>query len=240
MNDPFLSTSAVRGSAQTAVDAGLRAHMQRVFNYMAAGLAVTGALAFLIGSNPALMAAIFGTPLKWLVMLAPLGFILFLNFRFEQASLSTLQGVFWAFCGTMGVSMATIFAVFAGEDIARAFFITAATFAAMSLWGYTTRRDLTSMGAFMMMGLLGLFIASLVNIFLASSGLQWVISAAGVVIFTALTAYDVQNIKQSYASAWGEEANHKVALIGALNLYLNFINAFRFMLSLIGGGRSSE
>jgi FtsH-binding integral membrane protein len=225
--------SGVAGVDGASFDAGLRAHMLRVFNYMAGGLAITGVLAYVV-ANTALAQVIFGSPIRWLVMLAPFGFIMFMNIKMQTISASALRTLFWSFCGTMGLSMGAIFLVFTNESIARTFFITAGTFGAMSLWGYTTKRDLTSMGAFMMMGVWGLFIAMLVNLFLMSSGLQWVVSIMGVVIFTGLAAYDVQNIKQMYAESWGTEANDKLAVFGALRLYLNFINAFQFLLQLTG------
>jgi FtsH-binding integral membrane protein len=230
--NPFLRSATGYGD-RVGFDAGLRAHMQRVFMLMAGALGVTGAIAFLVANTP-MAQAIFGSPLKWLVMLAPLGFIFFLQFRWEKMSLAGLQGTFWAFSGVMGLSLASIFLVYTNESIARAFFITGATFAAMSLWGYTTKRDLSSMGAFLMMGMLGLFIAGLVNLFLQSSMLQWIVSVVGVGVFTLMTAFDVQRIKQSYAESWGAEANGKLAVMGALGLYLNFINAFQMLLSLIG------
>ena len=236
MVEPFFRSSVVSGAERAGFDAGLRAHMQRVFAYMAGGLGITGALAMLVASSPDLAALLLGTPLRFLVMMAPLGFIMYLNFRLDAMSAAKAQGIFWAFCATMGMSMAAIFLVFTGADIARAFFITAGTFGAMSLWGYTTKQDLSSMGAFLMMGVLGILLASVVNIFLGSNQLQWIVSVAGVAIFTGLTAFDVQRIKQTYASAWGDEANNKLAVIGALQLYLNFINAFQFLLSLLGGG----
>ncbi|MDD3287897.1 MAG: Bax inhibitor-1/YccA family protein [Alphaproteobacteria bacterium] len=236
MIEPAFRASVASSADRVTMDAGLRSHMQRVFNYMASGLALTGLTAYIV-ANTALAGVIFGSPLKWVVMLAPLGFIFYLNFRLQSMSAARAQAVFWAFCGVMGLSMASIFMVFAGEDIARAFFITAATFAAMSLWGYTTKKDLAGFGSFLLMGVMGIMIAMIVNLFLASSGMQWVISVIGVFIFTGLTAYDVQNIKQMYAESWGAEANNKMAVIGALGLYLNFINAFQFMLSLMGGNR---
>jgi uncharacterized protein len=237
MNDPFFRSSAVSEAEHIAIDAGLRAHMQRVFNYMAGGLAITGTIAFLT-AHTILLPLIFGTPLKWLVIFAPLGFMLYLNARLNEMSVGKAQGIFWTFCGVMGLSMASIFIALTGEDITSAFFITAADFAAMSLWGYTTKKDLTGVGAFLMMGVMGLFIASFINLFMGSSGMQWVVSIMGVAIFTGLTAYDVQRIKQTYAASWGEDANHKLAVVGALGLYLNFINAFQFLLSLMGGRRN--
>jgi FtsH-binding integral membrane protein len=226
--------SGVSGAA--AFDQGLRAHMQRVFNYMAGGLGLTGLIAFLV-ANTALAGIIFGTPLKWVAMLAPFVFIMYMQVKIQTISAARAQTLFWLFCGTMGLSMAAIFLVFTGASVARAFFITAATFAAMSLYGYTTKRDLTGLGAFLMMGVLGLVIACVVNLFLHSVQMQWIVSVLGVVIFTVLTAYSVQNIKQTYSASWGNEANDKLAVFGALQLYLNFINAFQFLLSLTGSRR---
>ncbi|MFY9288384.1 MAG: Bax inhibitor-1/YccA family protein, partial [Alphaproteobacteria bacterium] len=234
MADQFFRTG-IAGIDRVGIDAGLRAHFQRVFTYMGGGLALTGLVAFVVATTPALASVIFGTPLKWVAMLAPLAFIMYMNIRMQSLSSSTLKTLFWVFCGTMGLSMASIFMVFTNESIARAFFITSATFGAMSLWGYTTKKDLTSMGSFLMMGVLGLLIASVVNLFMASSGLQWVVSIAGVAIFTGLTAFQVQQIKFTYAESAGQEANDKLAVFGALSLYLNFINAFQFLLELTGG-----
>jgi len=229
--------SGVAGIDGVTFDAGLRAHMQRVFNYMAGGLALTGLLAFAV-ANTALANLVFGTPFRWVVMLAPLGFIMYMNVRMQSLSASSLQTLFWCFCGAMGLSMGAIFLVFTNASIARAFFITATTFGAMSLWGYTTRRDLTDFGAFLLMGVVGLMIACLVNIFLASTGLQWVVSILGVAIFTGLTAFDVQRIKQTFSEGWGSEANNKMAIFGAMSLYMNFINAFQFLLELTGSRRN--
>ncbi|MGE3770398.1 MAG: Bax inhibitor-1 family protein [Bdellovibrionales bacterium] len=229
--------TATRAIDRATFDAGLRQHMLRVYNFMGLGLALTGAVAFATANIPALYNLIFGSPLMWLVMLAPLGFIFYFSYNFHRASASKLQTLFWVFCGLMGLSMASIFVVFTGADIARAFFITAAMFGGTSLYGYTTKRDLTGMGAFMAMGLIGLIIASLVNIFLASSALQWAVSVAGVVIFTGLAAYDTQRIKEQYSEGHGVEANTKLAVMGALSLYLDFINLFQMLLSLLGGRR---
>lgn len=228
---------AAAGLSRASFDVGLRAHMMRVYNYMMGGLAVTGVTAFAVSSVPALYNAIFGTPLAWLVMLAPLGFIFFLSFRANQMSAAAAQTTFWAFCGTMGLSMATIFVAYAGADITRAFFITAAMFGATSLYGYVTKKDLTGVGSFMMMGLFGLLIASLVNIFIASTALQFAVSVASVIIFTGLTAYDTQRIKETYAEGFGAEANQKLAVFGALSLYMNFINLFTAILRLTSDRR---
>lgn len=226
-------TSGVSSIDRLSFDAGLRAHMQRVFSYMGGGLAITGLVAYLVSST-ALAPMIFGTPLRWVAMLSPLVFMMILNFRLMSLSANAARGLFMAFCGTMGLSMGMIFLVYTGDSVARAFFITAANFGVMSLWGYTTKRDLSSFGAFLMMGVFGLMIACLVNLFLMSSQLQWIVSIIGVVVFTGLTAFDVQRIKQTYAEGWGSEANDKLAVIGALQLYLNFINAFQFLLELTG------
>lgn len=219
---------------QAAFDAGLRKHMLSVYNFMMLGLVLTGAVAYLVASTPALYVPIFTTPLKWVVMLAPLGFIMVMSWRFERMSASSLQMLFWAFCGIMGLSMASIFLVFTGASIARVFFITSAMFAGMSLYGYTTKADLSKMGSFLMMGLLGIVLASVVNIFLGSTALQFAISVIGVLVFTGLTAYDTQRIKSEYAESYGTETNSKLAVMGALSLYLNFINLFQMLLSLLG------
>lgn len=218
-------------------DEGLRAHMLRVFNYMTLGLGVTGIVAFLTASSPAMLQLLFGTPLKWVVMLAPLGFVFFLSFKAHSISAAKAQGLFWAFSAVMGLSLASIFIVFTGASIARVFFITAGMFAATSLWGYTTKRDLTGMGSFMMMGLIGIVIAMLINLFIASSALQFAISVIGVVVFTGLTAWDTQRIKEMYDEGHGDESNNKMAVMGALSLYLNFINLFMMLLHLFGGQR---
>ncbi|MGA0595181.1 Bax inhibitor-1/YccA family protein [Enterovirga sp. CN4-39] len=217
-----------------AFDEGLRRHMLRVYNYMGLGLVLTGAVALLVASSPAIYQPIFGTPLKWVVMLAPLAFIFFFSFRIQAISAGTAQALFWGFCALMGLSLASVFLVFTGVSIARTFFITAAMFGATSLYGYTTRRDLSKLGSFLIMGLIGVVIASLVNLFIGSSALQFAISIIGVLVFTGLTAYDTQTIKEQYAESFGEEANSKLAVMGALSLYLNFINIFQLLLSLTG------
>ncbi len=237
MVDPFFrNPTASAPSRAMTFDQGLRAHMVRVFNYMGGGLALTGLLAFVV-ANTALAQIIFGSPLKWVAMFAPLGFVFYLNFKMETISAARAQTLFWLFCATMGISMAAIFMVFTGASVARAFFITGATFSGMALWGYTTKKDLTNFGSFLMMGVMGLFIAMLVNLFMGSSMMQWIVSVAGVAIFTGLTAYDTQKIKQTYNASWGDEANNKLAVMGALSLYINFINAFQFLLSLTGDRR---
>ncbi|MEI6985590.1 MAG: Bax inhibitor-1/YccA family protein [Rhodospirillaceae bacterium] len=216
------------------VDEGLRQHMLRVYNFMMIGLVVTGLVAYFTSTSHDLMMVLFATPLKWVVMLAPFAFILVLSFGINKMSASTVQMVFWAYCATMGLSLATIFVVFTGTSIARVFFITSGMFAAMSLWGYTTKRDLTGFGSFLMMGLFGIMIAGIANIFIGSSALQFAVSVIGVLVFTGLTAYDTQNIKEVYCEGQGHEATMKFAVMGALTLYLDFINIFVMLLQLMG------
>ena len=225
---------APAGTQAIAYDQGLRAHMLRIYNYMGLGLVLTGLVAVLVASVPALYVPIFGTPLKWLVMLAPLGFVMFLSFRIEAISGATAQTLFWAFCAVMGLSLASVFLVFTGTSIARTFFITAAMFGATSLYGYTTKRDLAGFGSFLMMGLIGVLIAMVVNIFLASSALQFAISVIGILVFVGLTAWDTQNIRQQYLDHQDEEARSKLAVFGAMSLYLNFVNIFQLLLNFTG------
>ncbi len=223
-------------SASPAIDAGLQSFMRGVFNTMGVGLVVTGATAFAVAQIPALYNAIFGTPLAWLAIFAPLIF-LWMGFspsRIARMESSTVRMNFILFSAVMGLSMAAIFHVFTGESIARVFFITAGTFGATALWGYTTKKDLTSMGSFMMMGLIGIFLAAIINLFMASAMVHFVVSVLGVIIFTGLTAWEVQRLKESYAYGHGEDANAKMATVGALSLYLNFINLFQSLLHLLG------
>jgi FtsH-binding integral membrane protein len=235
MAQPLSNRSTAGGWTSTAAfDEGLRQHMLQVYNYMGIGLALTGVIAFLVAATPALYGPIFGTPLKWVVMLAPLGFVFFLSFKIASISASTAQMLFWAFCAVMGLSMASIFLVFTGASIARVFFITAATFGAASLYGYTTKADLSKVGSFLFMGLIGIVIASVVNIFLGSSALQFAISVIGVIVFTGLAAYDTQTIKENYAEHAGSETNCKLAVMGALSLYLSFISLFHMLLYFLG------
>ncbi|UFW68160.1 Bax inhibitor-1/YccA family protein (plasmid) [Rhizobium laguerreae] len=224
---------AVAGS-QALFDEGLRQHMLRVYNYMALGLVITGVVAFVVGSTPALYVPIFGSPLKWVVMLAPLAFVFFFSFKIQTMSAGTAQITFWAFCAVMGLSLASVFLVFTGASIARTFFITATMFGATSLYGYATKRDLSRMGSFLMMGLFGVIIAAVVNIFLGSSALQFAISVIGIVVFVGLTAYDTQNIKEQYSENYDQESNQKLAVFGALSLYLNFVNIFQLLLNFTG------
>jgi FtsH-binding integral membrane protein len=232
--DPRLhvATQTVGGAA--AIDEGLRTYMLRVYNFMAAGLAVTGIIAYLTSQSPQLMATIYGTPLAWIVMLAPLGLVMFMSFRINSMSAATAQATFWVFSALMGLSLAYIFIVYTGASITRVFFITTSMFAGMSLYGYTTKRDLSGIGSFLIMGLIGLIVASVVNIFLQSSAMHWAISVIGVLIFVGLTAYDTQKIRRMYSEADGAEVGNKKSIMGALTLYLDFINLFLFMLRLFG------
>jgi FtsH-binding integral membrane protein len=224
-------------ATRAEIDLGLRAYMQRVFGLMGMGLGITGLVAFMVAQSPALIETIYFTPLKWVVFLAPVGMAFFFGMRIHAMRASTAQILFWVFSGVMGLSLASIFLVYTGESITRTFFIAAATFAATALYGYTTKRDLTSMGSFLFMGLIGLIIASLVNLFLASSALHWAISVLGVLIFTGLTAYDTQKIKEMYYEGDGAEIGTKKAVMGALNLYMDFINLFLFLLQFFGERR---
>ena len=237
MNTPNYEYDWQRGAAtpdRVLFDEGLRQHMLRVYNYMGLGLVMTGLVAFIVGTTPALYVPIFSTPLKWFVMLAPLAFVLFFSFRMESMSASGAQALFWAFCAVMGLSLASIFLVFTGTSIARTFFIAAAMFGATSLYGYTTKRDLSQFGSFLIMGLIGVVIASLVNLFLASSALQFAISVIGIVVFVGLTAWDTQSIKEQYAENFDAESKQKLAVFGAFSLYLNFINIFQLLLNFTG------
>lgn len=234
MNNPnyaYQTGAQVRGAQ---FDLGLRQHMLRVYNYMGLGLVITGLVAMIVASTPALYVPIFGTPLKWVVMLAPLAFVFFFSFKLQTMSGSTAQTMFWAFCAVMGLSMASIFLVFTGTSIARTFFIAAGMFGATSLYGYTTKRDLSQFGSFLIMGLIGVIIASIVNIFLGSTMLQFVVSVAGILVFVGLTAWDTQSIKEQYAENYDAESKQKLAVFGALSLYLNFVNIFQLLLSLTG------
>ncbi len=223
-------------STTESYDEGLRDHFRGVYNVMSMGLVVTGLIAFAIANTPVIMNLLFGTPLKWVMMFAPMAFIWF-GFSpnaIRRKTAGQLKTMFFLFSAVFGASLSTIFIVYQGADIARAFFITAATFAATSVFGYVTKADLSKFGSFLIMGVIGILIAAVVNIFLQSSMLQFVISAAGVVIYTGLVAYDTQNIKESYSHSHGDDANGKMAVMGALGLYINFIMLFQFILSLLG------
>jgi FtsH-binding integral membrane protein len=234
---------------QAVIDQGLRSYMLRVYNWMASGLLLTGIVAYMIASTPGIAELFYTTVrtprglataptiLGWVAMFAPLAFILVFSFGINRMSKTTAQALFWAFAAVMGASMSNIFVIYTKTSIASTFFVCAAMFASMSLIGYTTKRDLTKMGSFMLMGLIGIILASLVNIFLASPALQFAIGILGVVIFCGLTAWDTQRIKNDYvefAYADGTEEAGKRSVMDALSLYLNFINLFQFLLQFLG------
>ena len=246
----FNQRSFTKTADQAVIDEGLRAYMLKVYNYMTTGLLLTGLIAYFFGKASVVTnevgqiigftqigVTLFGSPLKWVVMLAPLGFVFYLSARINRMSVSSAQVTFWIFSAIMGLSLASLFIQFTGASIARVFFITSGTFAAMSLYGYTTKRDLTKLGSFLFMGLIGIIIASLVNIFLKSSMMYFVISIIGVLIFVGLTAYDTQKIKNMYAASDSGELVGKKAVMGALTLYLDFINLFIMLLRLFGQRR---
>ena len=227
-----------RAQADVAqIDVGLRAHMLRVYNYMASGVALTGIVAMLASGSIPLMNAIHGTPLRWLVMLAPLAFILVISFGINRLSLFATQALFWSFAAVMGLSLSYIFLAYTGESIARVFFITAASFGALSLYGYTTKRDISGWGSFLIIGVVGLFIAGIVNIWLQSPAIHFAYSVIGVLIFAGLTAYGTQKIKNEYSELHDHETSGKLAVMGALTLYLYFINLMLFLLQLFGNRR---
>lgn len=223
--------------AEVGIDVGLRQYMLRIYNYMGSGLALTGIVAWVFANYLFTHPALLRSPVMYLFMLAPLGFVMVLSFGINRMRAHTAQMLFWVFAGVMGLSMSTIFLAFTETSIARVFFITAGTFAGMSLYGYTTRRDLSQWGSFLFMGLIGIIIASLVNIFIGSTAIQFAISVIGVIVFTGLTAYDTQSIKEMYYEADGEEIAAKKAIMGALRLYLDFINLFIMLLQLFGARR---
>lgn len=233
---PSVSSAAQSHSAAQPVDAGLRQYLLGVYNYMAGGLALTGVVAYAAVAT-GLYQALAGTPLLWLVVFAPLGLVLLLSFRIEKMSLGAAQACFWGYAALVGLSLASIFLVYTGASIARVFFIAAGTFGATSLYGYTTRADLTRFGSFLFMGLIGIVIASLVNMFLSSSGLQFGISVIGVIVFVGLTAYDTQRIRDMYAATDDASIGGKKAIMGALTLYLDFLNLFLMLLQLFGNRR---
>ena len=226
---------ASSASRTSTFDSALRDYMVKVYQYMSIALAISGLVAFMVASSPALMQAIFGTPLAFVVMLAPLGFVIFFGFKLNSISAEKAKSFLWIYSALMGLSLATIFAVYTATSITRVFLITASTFGAMSIYGYTTKKDLTSFGSFLIMGLIGIMIASIINIFLKSSGLDFAISLLGVFIFIGLTAYDTQRIKQTYYHfAGNNEMVSKMAVMGALNLYMDFINLFIMLLRFFG------
>lgn len=217
-------------------DEGLRRHMIGIYRTMALGLLVTAVVALAVASSPALTAAIFGTPLKWAAMLAPLGFVLLFSFRIERMTTASARIAFYAFAALIGVSMASIFLVFTGTSIATAFLVAATMFGAVSLWGYTTGRDLSRWSSLLVMGLIGVVAASLINLFVGSGVVQTVVSLVGVAVFTGLTAWDTQRARSEYLAHAGTEPAEKLAIMSALGLYLNLVNIFQLLLNL-GGDR---
>ena len=228
----------VSAGARTAlIDQGLKAHMNKVYALMSIGMGVTGAVAWAVGTNEVMLQAIFGSPLKWVVMFAPLVVVFVFSAMINRMSVAAAQLVFNSFAALMGLSISYIFAVYTGVSIATTFLTTAIAFAGLSLYGYTTKKDLSGMGTFLMMGVIGLLVASIINIFLGSPALTFAISAIGVLIFAGLTAYDTQNIKNTYlqmAANGNDEWLGKAAIMGALNLYLDFLNMFMFLLQFMG------
>ncbi len=252
--DNRYAQSGTAARAGAAVDEGLRTYMLGVYNYMAAGVALTGIVAYFVSSlatttDPSLAAAqlsngvmltqlgysLYLSPLRWVIMLAPLGFVLFMSFRAQQMSVGAAQISFWLFAAAMGLSLSWIFLEFTGQSITQIFFITAVAFGSLSLWGYTTKKDLSGWGSFLLMGLVGIIIAIVVNWFLQSGALHFAISVIGVLVFAGLTAYDTQRIKDGYLMVRNDTAMvAKSAIMGALSLYLDFINMFIFLLQLFG------
>ena len=245
--------SPIAGSRDFAIDQGLRAYMLQVYNYMAAGVAITGIVAYAlyamaVTNDPTQAVAqvrdgvfltsfgnlLFVSPLKWVIMLAPLGMVFFLSARLPSLSVAAAQTGFWVFAALMGASLSSIFLVFAHGSIAQVFFISAAAFGALSLWGYTTKRDISGWGSFLFMGLIGIILAAIVNLFVGSSALQFAISVIGVLVFAGLTAYDTQQIKEMYFEGDDQAVMGRKAIMGALRLYLDFINLFVMLLSLFG------
>ena len=230
---------AVPSVGRTTFDAGLRRHMLSIYNYMASGVLLSGIVAMLFsaGGETSAAARVMGSGLGIVVMLAPLAFVLVMSFGINKLSTTALQACFWGFATVMGLSLSTIFLVYTGASIAATFFATAGAFAGLSLYGYTTQRSLTGMGSFLIMGVVGILIASLINMFLQSPGLYWAISILGVLIFAGLTAYDTQKLKEQYQYVRGTDMAGKVVIMGALNLYLDFINMFMFLLRFMGDRR---
>jgi hypothetical protein len=234
MNNPYLNQTAPGTTADVAIDSGLRAHMLRIYNYMASAVLLSGIVSYLIVNSPALTNLLIKSPLRWAFVLAPLAFVLVMSWRFERMSKTALQGLYWAYAVCIGVSFATILYVYTGTSVARAFFMAAGLFAGLSLYGYTTKADLSKIGTLLMVGMVVVFIASIVNIFLGSSALQFAVSVIGLIVFLGLTAWDTQRIKETYLEFRGTEIEGKIAVMDALGLYMNFVAIFQFLVSLIG------
>jgi FtsH-binding integral membrane protein len=236
-SDPRTATAPQPATTgrDVAFNAGLRSHMLTVYNYMASGVLLTGIVALLFAQS-GMAAQVFtqGGPLAWLIILSPLAVVLVMSFGINRISTGTAQILFWVYAGLMGLSLSTVFLEYTGASIAQTFFATAAAFVSLSLWGYTTKKDLSAMGTFLIMGLFGLIIAMVINVFMQSSALDLAISAIGVLIFAGLTAYDTQKIKSLYFAVAGTDFIGKAAIMGALNLYLDFINMFLFLLRFMG------
>jgi FtsH-binding integral membrane protein len=248
MADPNFGTFNRPGAIadQASFDVGLRTHMVRVYNYMASGLALSGIVAFALFNFEGLQGIFFQMQagrlvglniLGWIAIFAPLGLLLLVSFRAAQMSVGAVQAVYWAVTALMGVSLSLLLFRYTGASVARTFFVTAAAFGALSLYGYTTKRDLTAVGKFLFMGVIGLILAGLVNMIWPSGTMSFIISAAGVLIFSGLIAYDTQKIKEQYAEAWGTDTAEKVAIFGALSLYLDFVNLFQFLMAFMGQSR---
>lgn len=238
--NPYYSASGSRSAAE--IDEGLRAYMLTVYNYMASALALTGLAAYVTANTPAILQLLYTvqgnmiapTMLGYVAMFSPLAFVLALNFGINRMQASTVQMVFWAFAVVMGLSLSSILFTYTGASVAKTFFVTAAAFGSLSLYGYTTKKNLTGMGSFLIMGLFGLIIASIVNMFMQSGAMDFIISLVGVLIFAGLTAYDTQRIKLMYLESDHSETASKKAVMGALSLYLDFINMFLFLLRFMG------
>lgn len=231
--------AATTARTGAAVDEGLRSYMLGVYNYMSAGVLLTGVMAYAVSeyatSNPAVAQLLYQSPLKWVLMLAPLAFVLVLSFGIHKLSAAATQGVFWAFAAVMGLSLSVIFLVYTNTSIFQTFIVTSGAFAALSLYGYTTKKDLSGWGSFLIMGVVGLIIASVVNWFLQSSALAFAVSVIGLLVFAGLTAYDTQRIKDEYLVIRHDaEMVAKASVMGALSLYLDFVNMFQFLLSFMG------
>lgn len=230
----FRQVTQPHRTASVQFDAGLRQHLIGMFSAMGLGLIVTGVTALAVANTPVIAGAIFGTPLKWVAIFAPLAFVLLLSFRFERMSAATLRTAFLAFSAVMGLSLASIFLVFTETSIAQSFFIAAVMFLATALWGYTTKQDLSKWTTFLMMGLIGVVLASIVNLFLGSTSLQLLVSVLGVFVFSALTAWDLQRAKSDYLAYAGSAQAEKLAIWSALSLYLNLVNIFQLLLTFFG------
>src|SRR5688572_3565070 len=232
---PAVSAATV-GVPRATRDVGLRSYMLSVYNYMASGVLLTGIVAMLFASS-GYAEQVMATPLRWLIILAPLGFVMAMSFGLNRMSTGTLQTLFWSFAVAMGLSLSTIFLVYTGTSIAQTFFAVSGAFLGLSLYGYTTKKDLSGFGTFLIMGVIGLLIAMVINLFIQSTAMAFAISAIGVLLFAGLTAYDTQKIKSMYAHIAGTDMMGKAAIMSALTLYLDFINMFQFMLSFMGDRR---